>query len=75
MRRKNLKKGLTFTILVAGPAGSGKTSFINTLCENPVFPQRTIPDAEKAAQEKTVAINPVTIGTAAYLIYCCAVFS
>ncbi|KAL2914475.1 Cell division control protein 11 [Polyrhizophydium stewartii] len=60
MRRKNLKKGLTFTIMAAA-SGVGKTTFINTLCENPVLPAREVPDAEKAAAEKTVSINPTTI--------------
>ncbi|KAH6565232.1 hypothetical protein BASA50_006002 [Batrachochytrium salamandrivorans] len=61
MRRKNLKKGLSFTIMVAGPAGVGKTTFLNTLCENPVLPIREVPDADNAAMEKTVMINPTTI--------------
>ncbi|KAJ3315683.1 hypothetical protein HDV04_002097 [Boothiomyces sp. JEL0838] len=61
LRRKNLRKGLTFTIMVAGAAGSGKTTFVNTLCENPVLPPRPIPDAKGAAEEKTVQITPTTI--------------
>ncbi|KAJ3304543.1 hypothetical protein HDV03_002752 [Kappamyces sp. JEL0829] len=61
VRRKNQKRGLTFTLMVAGSSGSGKTTFINTLCESQVIPPRTIPDAETAALDKTVQITPTTI--------------
>ena len=62
IRRKNIRKGLTFSIMVAGASGCGKTSFINTLCENNVLPPRQVPDAPNAEAEKTVEIIPKTIG-------------
>jgi cell division control protein 11 len=58
-----MKRGLTFTLMVAGCSGIGKTTFVNTLCENPVLPPRNIPDAQNAAAEKTVTITPTTVGT------------
>ena len=60
MRRKNAKRGLTFTVMVAGQSGSGKTTFINTLCEASVLQQRSIPNAQEAAAEKTISITPRT---------------
>ncbi|KAJ2996310.1 hypothetical protein HDV02_006631 [Globomyces sp. JEL0801] len=61
VRRKNQKRGLTFTLMVAGASGSGKTTFLNTLCESQVLPHRDIPDAKAAAMEKTVDIVPTTV--------------
>lgn len=40
----------------------GKSTFVNTLCESPVFPKKDYGNPEKAAIEKTVAITPVTVG-------------
>lgn len=40
-RRKNLKKGIDFTLLVIGQEGSGKVSFINTLCNQTVLDKDT----------------------------------
>ncbi|CAM9022638.1 unnamed protein product [Wickerhamomyces anomalus] len=36
-RRKILKKGIQFTLLVCGEEGTGKASFINTLCNQEVI--------------------------------------
>lgn len=41
-RRKNIKKGIDFTLLVCGQEGTGKASFINTLCKQQVIPKDTI---------------------------------
>lgn len=62
MRRKNQKRGLTFTIMVAGCAGSGKTAFLNTLCDTNIITQRTAPTPAEAAEFKTVKIVPTTMG-------------
>jgi septin family protein len=63
LRRKAQKRGLNFTLMVAGSSGSGKTTFVNTLSEESVFPPRSIPDADKADADKTVEITPYTVGT------------
>ncbi|KAI8057094.1 Septin-domain-containing protein [Syncephalis plumigaleata] len=39
-RRKNSKKGLQFTLMVVGASGSGRTTFVNTLCRTQVLPPR-----------------------------------
>ena len=41
--------------------GSGKSTFVNTLCEAPVFGPRDYNSPEQAALESTVKINPVTV--------------
>ncbi|KAJ3233264.1 hypothetical protein HDU81_002357 [Chytriomyces hyalinus] len=60
-RRKAAKKGLVFTIMIVGASGCGKSTFINTLCENPVILRKDHTDAEKAAQLKTVGLAPTTV--------------
>ncbi|KAI8853487.1 Septin-type guanine nucleotide-binding (G) domain-containing protein [Chytridium lagenaria] len=47
-RRKNVKKGLVFTIMVVGPSGCGKTTF-------------DFSAADKSAQERTVQITPTAV--------------
>ena len=42
--------------MVAGAAGCGKTTFINTLCSIPTFPLRAVSSAQDAAVPKTLAI-------------------
>lgn len=56
-----MKKGLNFTLMVCGASGTGKTTFINTLCEAVVMPNRVPHNPEKAAEEKTVTIKPTAI--------------
>ncbi|CEP22854.1 Seventh homolog of septin 1 AltName: Full=Septation protein 7 [Cyberlindnera jadinii] len=41
-RRKNIKKGIDFTLLVCGQEGTGKASFINTLCNQNVIRKDTV---------------------------------
>ncbi len=67
MRKKVQKRGLSFTMMVIGCAGAGKSTFVNTLCEAPVLQPRVIPDAKGAVIEKTVEITPTTVGM--YLSY------
>jgi septin family protein len=40
-RRKNIKKGIDFTLLICGQEGTGKASFINTLCNQQVIRKDT----------------------------------
>lgn len=48
--------------MIVGSAGLGKSTFVNTLCESNVIPKRDYGNATEAALDKTVAINPHTIG-------------
>ncbi|ORX63385.1 cell division/GTP binding protein [Basidiobolus meristosporus CBS 931.73] len=58
-RWKNAKKGLQFTIMVVGASGLGRTTFVNTLCEKKIFPNRTEFDPETAHVPKPIEIRPV----------------
>ncbi|KAL3893884.1 MAG: hypothetical protein SGCHY_005587 [Lobulomycetales sp.] len=61
-RRKNVKKGLSFTIMIVGGSGLGKSTFVNTLTERSAIPPRQdYENAEKAAVEKTIRITPTTV--------------
>lgn len=48
--------------MVAGSTGTGKSTFINTLCDSKVFSSRIIEDPEQASIEKTISIEPKTVG-------------
>jgi septin 1 family protein len=43
LRFKNDKRGLKYTIMVVGPAGTGKTTFVNTLLDTRLLPYRYQP--------------------------------
>ena len=61
--RNKVKKGLTFTLMVVGSSGTGKTTFVNTLCGKPVLEHKEADDPEHAHVEHGVRIKPVTVGT------------
>jgi septin family protein len=60
--RNKVKKGLTFTLMVVGASGTGKTTFVNTLCAKPVLEHKESDDPEHAHIEEGVRIKPVTVG-------------
>ena len=60
--RNKVKKGLTFTLMVVGSSGTGKTTFVNTLCGKPVLEHKEADDPESAHIEPGVRIKPVTVG-------------
>ena len=60
--RNKVKKGLTFTLMVVGSSGTGKTTFVNTLCGKPVLEHKEADDPEHAHVEHGVRIKPVTVG-------------
>lgn len=37
-RKKNVKKGIQFCLMVCGASGTGRTTFVNTLCQKAVLP-------------------------------------
>ncbi|KAK7040081.1 Cell division control protein 11 [Paramarasmius palmivorus] len=61
-RRRRSTKGIQFTVMVVGASGSGKTTFINTLCEQEVLKHKESASPENAANETGVVIKPVTVG-------------
>ncbi|CAJ0639724.1 11646_t:CDS:10 [Entrophospora sp. SA101] len=60
-RRKNVKKGLQFTVMVVGASGSGRTTFVNTLCGKEVLSKKSCDDPENALVEEGIRIKPVTV--------------
>ncbi|GAA5897622.1 uncharacterized protein JCM6883_006757 [Sporobolomyces salmoneus] len=60
-RRKVVKKGLSFTCMVVGQSGTGRTTFVNTLCESDVLQHKEPIDPTYAHQQDLVKIKPVTV--------------
>ncbi|KAK4542462.1 hypothetical protein LTR36_006714 [Oleoguttula mirabilis] len=67
-RKKNVKKGIQFCLMVCGASGTGRTTFVNTLCGRPVLgpnsgtlQARDYDDPSTAHLEEQVKIKPVTV--------------
>ncbi|KAL1919614.1 uncharacterized protein VTP21DRAFT_1545 [Calcarisporiella thermophila] len=60
-RRKNVKKGFQFTIMVVGASGLGRTTFVNTLCGSEVLLHKELESPESAHVEEGIKIKPVTV--------------
>ncbi|GAA5969401.1 hypothetical protein JCM11641_008105 [Rhodosporidiobolus odoratus] len=60
-KRKTVKKGLGFTIMVVGQSGTGRTTFVNTLCEVPTLTHKEPIAPEQAHLEEGIKINPVNL--------------
>jgi cell division control protein 11 len=64
-RKKNVKKGIQFCLMVCGASGTGRTTFVNTLCQKAVLPHLDS-DAppyleSESTGEPSVKIKPVTV--------------
>ncbi|CDZ96952.1 gtp binding protein [Phaffia rhodozyma] len=55
--RKSVKKGIGLTIMVCGASGTGRTTFINTLCESAVLAHKDIGPANEAHLETKVRLK------------------
>jgi len=60
-RKKNVKKGIQFSLMVCGASGTGRTTFVNTLCGKKVLHAKEADDAANAHLEEGVRIKPVTV--------------
>ncbi|RAH84842.1 septin spn3 [Aspergillus japonicus CBS 114.51] len=60
-RKKNVKKGIQFCLMVCGASGTGRTTFVNTLCGKKVLEGKDADDAANAHIEEGVRIKPVTV--------------
>lgn len=60
-RKKNVKKGIQFSLMVCGASGTGRTTFVNTLCGRKVLPGKDHDDPSTAHEEEAVRIKPVTV--------------
>uniref|UniRef100_A0A672H0P1 Septin 4a n=1 Tax=Salarias fasciatus TaxID=181472 RepID=A0A672H0P1_SALFA len=61
VHRKTVKKGFTFTLMVAGESGLGKSTLINSLFLTDLYKDRKVPNAEERIGQ-TVDIVKHTIG-------------
>jgi cell division control protein 11 len=57
------KKGVQFTIMVVGASGTGRTTFVNTLCETDVLPHKEAAAPADAHIEPGVRIVTHAVGT------------
>ncbi|RUS24827.1 Septin-domain-containing protein, partial [Jimgerdemannia flammicorona] len=61
-RRKNVKKGFQFTFMVVGASGTGRTTFVNTLCGSEVLAKKVCDNPDLAHVEEGIRIKPITVG-------------
>jgi len=60
-RGNKVKKGVQFTVMVVGASGTGRTTFVNTLCESEVLAHKISDDPETAHLEEGIRIKPVNV--------------
>ncbi|KAI9363302.1 Septin-domain-containing protein [Pilaira anomala] len=60
-RRKNVKKGFQFTLMVVGASGTGRTTFVNTLCDDHVLSKKESDNPEDAHNEEGIKIKPIVV--------------
>jgi len=60
-RKKNVKKGIQFCLMVCGASGTGRTTFVNTLCGKRVLNHKDSDDPTVAHIEEGVKIKPITV--------------
>ncbi|PWN33512.1 Septin 3 [Meira miltonrushii] len=60
-RRRATKKGVSFCLMVVGASGTGKTTFVNTLCESEVIGHKVCDNPETAHIEEGIRIKPVNV--------------
>lgn len=59
--RKQAKKGVQLTLMVVGTSGTGRTTFVNTLCESNVLDHAAPVDPKMAHLEPGIQIKPITV--------------
>ncbi|KAF7846402.1 hypothetical protein BT93_L4459 [Corymbia citriodora subsp. variegata] len=60
-KKKNVKKGIQFCMMVCGASGTGRTTFVNTFCGRRVLAAKEADDAANAHLEEGLRIKPVTV--------------
>lgn len=59
-RKKDSKRGITYTMLLVGSSGTGKTTFANNLLESKIFPHRYSSEAPQSTGNKYVKLTKPT---------------
>jgi len=60
-RGKHVKKGVQFTLMVVGASGTGRTTFVNTLCDSAVLNHKMADHPDMAHIEEGIRIKPLTV--------------
>ncbi|KAI4265925.1 MAG: hypothetical protein LQ337_008923 [Flavoplaca oasis] len=60
-KKKNVKKGIQFCLMVCGASGTGRTTFVNTLCGRRVLQGKDADDPSQAHLEEGIKIKPITV--------------
>ncbi|KAM6502119.1 GTP binding protein [Amanita muscaria] len=60
-RRRNKVKGVQFTVMVVGASGSGRTTFVNTLCEAAILGHKDCENPQNIHLEESMAMKSVTV--------------
>lgn len=60
-KKKNVKKGIQFCLMVCGASGTGRTTFVNTLCGKKVLQHKESDDPDFSHVEEGVKIQPITV--------------
>ena len=60
-KKKNVKKGIQFCLMVCGASGTGRTTFVNTLCGRRVLQSKDADDPSQAHLEEGIKIKPITV--------------
>ncbi|KAI0001776.1 GTP binding protein [Russula vinacea] len=60
-RGNKVKKGVQFTVMVVGASGTGRTTFVNTLCESEVLSHKISDSPETAHVEEGIRIKPLNV--------------
>lgn len=60
-KKKTVKKGIQFCLMVCGASGTGRTTFVNTLCGRKVLQGKDADDYHNAHLEEPVRIKPITV--------------
>ncbi|KIY72762.1 septin [Cylindrobasidium torrendii FP15055 ss-10] len=60
-RANKVKKGVQFTLMVVGASGTGRTTFVNTLCESEVLQHKISDDPTTAHVEEGIRIKPANV--------------
>jgi len=60
-RGNKVKKGVQFTLMVVGASGTGRTTFVNTLCESEVLAHKVSDNPDTAHVEEGIRIKPLNV--------------
>jgi cell division control protein 11 len=60
-RGNKVKKGVQFTLMVVGASGTGRTTFVNTLCESEVLAHKVADNPDTAHIEEGIRIKPANV--------------